>query len=389
MPHSPLSRYTILVDQCEILPDAGQKALVMELQRLHSVVTEEGFFRQGKGFLSSLRKRETPRERPSGLYLWGGVGRGKSMLMDLFFDSLPFREKLRIHFHAFMLRVHGRIHELRREGDRLDPLGIVAAELAQHYKVLCFDEFQVQDVADAMILSRLFSELLDKGTVVVITSNRPPKDLYLHGLQREHFLPFIDMLHKRLKVLELASPTDFRTRNLSALAEVWHCPLGSDADRFIEAAFDQLTQHARPQAQEIEIKKRRLLIPRAWGDVCWFTFDELCSAALGAEDYLELAQLFRIFLIADIPQMTPDKRNESKRFITLIDVLYEKRAILIASAEAAPDALYVSGDGSFEFSRTASRLNEMRTMEYLARAVGSPGASEKEIQASQRENNPL
>lgn len=369
MPHSPLSRYSLLIDQCEILPDEGQKALVMALQRLHSAVTEEGAFKSGKGFLSSLTQRATPRERPSGLYIWGGVGRGKSMLMDIFFESLPFKEKLRIHFHAFMLRVHGRIHELRKEGDRLDPLRIVAGEIAKQYKVLCFDEFQVLDVADAMILSRLFSELFDRGTVVVFTSNRRPGDLYQGGLQRERFLPFIELLRKRLKIMELASPTDFRTRNLSQLAEVWHAPLGEEAERFMSDTFAGLTQHARPQVMEIEIKKRALLIPRCWLDVCWFRFDELCGTALGAEDYLELAKLFRIFLISDIPVLTPENRNEAKRFVTLVDVLYEARSVLIASAATTPHNLYPQGDGSFEFERTVSRLMEMQTIEYLGNAA--------------------
>ncbi len=365
MPHSPLSRYSLLVDQCEILPDAGQKVVVMALQRLYGVVSEEGFGRSGKGFLSSLRKREVPKQRPAGLYIWGGVGRGKSMLMDMFFESVPFKEKLRIHFHAFMLRVHGRIHELRKEGDRLDPLRIVAAEIAKEYKLLCFDEFQVHDVADAMILSRLFSELFDRGLVIVFTSNRPPKDLYLGGLQRERFLPFIDMLHQRMQVLELISPTDFRTRNLSVLAEVWHAPLGKEAERFMQGAFTQLTQHATPQEMKIEVKKHALIIPRASGDVCWFGFDELCSKALGAEDYLELARLFRVFLIENIPLLKPENRNEAKRFVTLIDVLYEQRAIVLATAAAMPEALYTQGDGHFEFARTVSRLQEMQTKAYL------------------------
>lgn len=355
----------MLVDQCEILPDEGQKALAMELQRLYAVVTEEGFFKSGKGLLASLVRTGKTRERPSGLYIWGGVGRGKSMLMDLFYESLPFKEKLRVHFHAFMLRVHGRIHELRREGDRLDPLLIVASEIAQQYKVLCFDEFQVLDVADAMILSRLFSELLDKGTVVIFTSNRKPDDLYLGGLQRDRFLPFIALLHSRLRVRELASPTDFRLRNLEALAEVWHAPLGEASERFLADAFAQLTHHARPESMELEVKKRRLVVPRAWLDVCWFRFDELCGQALGAEDYLELTSLFRVFIISDIPRMTPENRNESKRFVTLVDVLYDRRAVLIASAEASPEELYTSGDGSFEFGRTVSRLREMQGLEYL------------------------
>ncbi len=365
MPHSPLSRYSLLVDQCEISPDPAQKALVMELQRLYGAVTQEGFLKSGRGFLSSLTQLAAPKERPCGLYIWGGVGRGKSMLMDLFFEALPYKEKLRIHFHAFMLRVHGRIHELRKEGDRLDPVRIVASEITKEYKVLCFDEFQVNDVADAMILSRLFSELLDKGTVVVFTSNRKPDDLYVDGLQRERFLPFIAMLYKRLKVIELASPTDFRTRNLSHLAEVWHTPLGAEAERFMREAFAHMTQNGRPQMIKMEIKKRELLVPRAWLDVCWFTFDELCAQALGAEDYLELAQMFRIFLISGIPRLSPENRNEAKRFVTLIDVLYEARAVLIATAETTPEVLYPSGDGHFEFARTVSRLKEMQTLDYL------------------------
>lgn len=365
MPQSPLSRYTLLVEQCEILPDEHQKRLVMELQRLYGAVTEEGFFRSGKGLLASLGWNVAVRERPAGLYIWGGVGRGKSMLMDLFFEALPFKEKLRIHFHAFMLRVHGRIHALRQEGDCLDPLRIVAAEIAKQYKLLCFDEFQVSDVADAMILSRLFSELLDKGTVVVFTSNRAPEALYQGGLQRERFLPFIALLHQRLNVVELDASTDYRTRNLAQLAGVWHAPLGQEADRFLRESFAHLSHHATPQPMELEIKKRTLRLSRSWRDICWCSFDELCSQPLGAEDYLELARIFRIVLLENIPLLSAERRNEAKRFVTLVDVLYEARTTLIATAEGLPEALYPAGDGSFEFARTVSRLQEMQTLPYL------------------------
>ena len=338
----------------------------MLLERLHCYITSEPFLDE-PGFIAGLFKRKESLPSFSGLYLWGDVGRGKSMLMDLFFDTIPYPQKKRIHFHAFMRDVHARIFAWRKlkSDEREDLVGRVAKEIAQGCKVLCLDEIQVHDVTDAMILSKLFTTLFNMGVVVVFTSNRPPKDLYQGGLQREQFKYFIELCEKRLEIAKLESDTDYRLKQLKALDSTYYHPLGDEADLFLDGLYGKLTQGHASLPVTIEVQGRKLEVERTSGGVAWFTFHDLCERALGAADYIEVAAEFHTVLIQNIPQLTPEYRNEAKRFVTLIDALYEHKTNLICTAAAAPNALYPQGDGSFEFERTVSRLIEMQSEPYL------------------------
>jgi len=312
---------------------------------------------------------------PKGLYLWGGVGRGKSMLMDWFYDQAPVKTKQRVHFHAFMLDVHARINDWRKTGNG-DPIKPVAKDIAGVAKLLCFDEFHVTDIADAMILSRLFEALWQEGIVVVATSNRPPDDLYKNGLNRTLFVPFIGLMTEHMDIHEFAGDIDHRLRQLEA-APVYYTPLGDTANAGIEAAWQRLTGQAEPHRTVLNIQGRELCLKQTAAGTARTTFAHLCERPLGAADYLRLAQSFQTVILENVPKMDRDSRNEAKRFVTLIDALYETKTKLIMSANAQPDKLYKSGDGSFEFERTASRLMEMRSKEYLGarRVMGPPETS--------------
>jgi cell division protein ZapE len=305
-----------------------------------------------------------PEPQPKGLYLYGGVGRGKSMLMDMFFDAAPTAKKRRVHFHQFMLETHEAIAERRKTSDG-DPLPKIARDVAAETWLLCFDEMQVEDIADAMILARFFEHLFERGVVMVATSNRPPRDLYKDGLNRQLFTPFIDLLHAQMDVLELDARRDYRLERLEE-APVYHAPLGEEADAAMDAAWRRLTLGARPRACELSVQGRKLRVTAQAAGVARFTFEELCARPLGAADYLRIAAAFQTVLIDRVPALTPEKRNEAKRFVTLIDALYETKTKLVMSAEAEPDALYPEGDEAFAFQRTASRLHEMRGRAYLA-----------------------
>lgn len=316
-------------------------------------------------------------EAPMGLYLWGGVGRGKSMLMDWFFEAAQTAPKQRVHFHAFMLDVHRRIADWRKldasqrrrsdnyvRGAGDDPIAPTAKAIASEARLLCFDEFHVTDIADAMILSRLFEALWERGVVVLATSNRAPDDLYKNGLNRALFEPFITRLKENMIVHEFSGDTDHRLRQLEA-APVYYAPLDDDAHAGLEAAWKRLTGAATPRATTLNVQGRDLTLARTAAGTAWTDFDRLCGSALGAADYLRLSQAFQTLILENVPQMGPDMRNEAKRFVTLIDALYETRTKLIMSAEVAPPDLYVDGTGAFEFERTVSRLMEMRSHEYL------------------------
>ncbi|MEE9272234.1 MAG: cell division protein ZapE [Robiginitomaculum sp.] len=313
---------------------------------------------------------------PKGLYLWGNVGRGKSMLMDVFYEELKVQKKQRVHFHAFMQDVHKRIaawrkldnkarkkqpNYIRSAGD--DPIAPTAKAIADRAHVLCFDEFQVTDITDAMIISRLFSALLGRGVVIIATSNRPPKDLYKDGLNRKLFLPFIKLLKEKLEIFNFAGNEDHRLRKLKR-APVYYYPLDSDADKGIEAAWQRLIRPVKPAITTLNVQGRTLNIQSASG-IARSNFNKLCAAALGPADYLAIAQMFGTLILENVPILSPDKRNEAKRFVTLIDALYESRTKLILSAASAPGNLYQNGDGRFEFARTASRLMEMQSVDYL------------------------
>jgi cell division protein ZapE len=305
-------------------------------------------------------------EFPRGLYLWGPVGRGKSLLMDLFFEAAPMKKKRRTHFHEFMLAAHARLREARASGAGQDQLiAQVAKQIADESRLLCFDEVQVTDIADAMILGRLFERLFAEGVVIVATSNRPPEELYKNGLNRQLFLPFIALLQARLEAVVVAGPRDFRLAQLLA-APIYYWPLGPAADAAMARAWERLTLGARPQALTLDVGGRALKVARAAAGVARFSFAELCARALGAADYLEIAERFHSVLLEHIPKLSPAKREEAARFRTLVDALYEAKVKLVASAEAEPSLLYPQGDQSFEFERTASRLMEMRSESYLA-----------------------
>ncbi len=352
--------------------------LIRDESQLAAAVRLDALLERLKGYELTKSRFWRTQDAPKGLYLWGGVGRGKSMLMDMFFNAAPVKAKKRVHFHAFMLDVHGRIHAWRKldkkgrkasphyvRGAGDDPIAPVANAIAKEGRLLCFDEFHVTDITDAMILSRLFEDLFERGVVVLATSNREPDDLYRHGLNRSLFLPFIELLKSKLEVFEFPGATDHRLRQLTS-APVYYAPLGPDSDAAVDAAWRRLIGPAEPRETVLTVQGREIVLRRTAAGTARASFDRLCGAPLGAADYLRLANAFQTLILENVPVMGRDMRNEAKRFVTLIDALYETRTKLIMSAAAQPDALYVSGDGSFEFERTASRLVEMRSEDYLA-----------------------
>ncbi|ACT59936.1 cell division protein ZapE [Hirschia baltica] len=315
---------------------------------------------------------------PKGLYIWGGVGRGKSMLMDLFHAHTPLKPALRTHFHDFMLETHSFIAQWRKldeksrrkhaayvKGVGEDPIPPAAKHIADKARLLCFDEFHVTDIADAMILGRLFEQLWKHDIVVVATSNRHPDDLYAGGVNRDLFKPFIGMIKDKLDIIELKSDMDYRLERLIA-APVYYSPLNQASDNALQEAWVRLTKGVSDSQVELTVQGRTLRVSRHAAGCAFFSFSELCDKPLGAADYLVIARRFHTVFIEHVPMLTPANRNAAKRFVTLIDALYESRTKLVLSAEAEPDDLYPEGDGAFEFERTASRLHEMRSKDYLA-----------------------
>lgn len=343
--------------------DPAQRLAVEKLQLLHMRLSDYDPALPksvGLGLFGWGRERIEQRAIP-GLYLYGGVGRGKSMLMDLFFEAAPVSPKRRVHFHAFMQEAHAAIHRFRESaGD--DPIPPVADAIADGATLLCFDEMQITDITDAMLVGRLFARLFERGVIVVATSNRAPDELYKDGLNRELFLPFIALLKERLEVHELAGGHDHRLDGLQG-EPVWHSPLGPEASAAIETAWTALAG-GPGKPLSLPVQGRLLELPAFRGGVGRSSFAELCGKPLGAADYLALAEVLDTLILEDVPALRRSRYDEAKRFVTLIDALYEAKVRLIASAEAEPDALYPEGEGAFEFARTASRLMEMRGAEW-------------------------
>ena len=351
--------------------DPAQMEVVAALDRLIEELSAKRLAAK-KSALGWLFARKRPvHEHVKGLYVHGEVGRGKTMLMDLFFELVPVRRKRRAHFNDFMADVHDRIQKHRErlkrgEVKEADPIPPVAKALAEEAWVLCFDEFTVTDIADAMVLSRLFSALFAEGVVLVATSNVAPRDLYRDGLNRGLFEPFIGILERHAKVLNLDGPTDHRRRRLERM-RVYITPISDDADAEMDEAWAAATAGRAVHEDRIALKGREIVIPRAAGTAARFTFDELCGAPLAARDYLALAARFDTLFLDHVPVMGQDRRNEAKRFILLVDTLYDNRVRLVASAEGAPETLYTGTVGAekFEFARTASRLTEMQSRDWL------------------------
>lgn len=335
-------------------PDAAQRAALPMLDQVRTHLERQA--PRKKRLLAGLFAA-APEPAP-GLYLWGGVGRGKSMLMDLFTEAVAIEAKRRVHFHAFMQEVHAGMNAARKRGveDALEP---VAEAIAGQVRLLAFDEMQITDITDAMIVGRLFQKLFDAGVAVVTTSNRPPEDLYKDGLNRQLFLPFIALLKERMVVHELESETDYRQHRLQG-AEVWFAPADADARAAMDAMWCSLTGGDHGTSLVLQVKGRDVVLPAFHNGVARAGFWELCGQPLGPADYLALADAVRVLMLDDIPRLSASSYNEAKRFVTLIDALYEARVRLVASAADAPERLYMEGAGAFEFERTASRLREMQ-----------------------------
>ncbi|RVT94533.1 cell division protein ZapE [Sphingomonas crocodyli] len=364
-----LARYEALVAAGELRPDPDQRATVGRLAELARQFEAQP--NKGSVLWRMLKKPPPP---PRGLYMWGGVGRGKSMMMDLFFDCVNMPSKRRVHFHEFMLEIHDRLR-VERTKEKGDPIPPVVEAVAGEAKLLCFDEMVVNNMADAAILSRLFTGLIDAGVTVVTTSNRPPDDLYKDGLNRQLFLPFIALIKDRLDVLSLNGPVDYRLERLGGFP-TWYSPNGAKATEAVSRAFFRLTDYPPEDAANVPSAElsvpggRTMHVPKSLKGVAVFSFKRLCAEARGAADYLAIARNYHTVIIVGIPLMGPDNRNEAARFKVLIDALYEHKVKLLATAEAEAVALYPEGDGAFEFERTVSRLMEMQSQDYLAAGHG-------------------
>jgi cell division protein ZapE len=337
--------------------DAAQEHAAARLQQLFDELIEFKFYR-GRPFMKTFGRRSPPR----GLYIHGSVGRGKSMLMDAFYSQLPYRRKRRVHFHAFMQTIHRELAGVKHQSD---PLVLIAEKLARDVRVLCFDEFHVSDIGDAMILARLLETMFARGIVCVMTSNYRPDALYPNGLQRERFLPAIELIKNNLDVIELDGDADHRLRSLEQL-DLYYSPLSPAADEAMLRAFAALASSA-PRSAAIEVNSRKIQSRSASSGIGWFEFAELCGTARSQSDYLDLAKRFHTIMLANVPRMSAEHASEARRFTWLIDVLYDQRVNLIMSADAPMEDLYRKGPNSQEFPRTVSRLKEMQSREYLAR----------------------
>jgi cell division protein ZapE len=337
-------------------PDPAQLRAVQALERC---ATEWAQYKEKRS--NTFKKLVNRPAIPRGVYMFGGVGRGKSFLMDCFFTAVPLRRKTRLHFHEFMREVHRELAQLQ---GTVNPLDVLGAQIAERYKLICFDEFHVADITDAMILHRLLQSMFDHGVGFVTTSNFKPDDLYPDGLHRDRILPAIDLLNAKLEVINVDNGTDYRRRTLERV-KLYHTPLGREADAQMDAAFSALAE-CQDEAPVLNIEHREIRARRKAGGVVWFDFRALCGGPRSQNDYLELASQFHTVLLSDVPQMSVNMASEARRFTWLIDVLYDRRVKLILSAAVPPESLYIEGPLSHEFPRTVSRLNEMQSAEFMA-----------------------
>ena len=356
-------QYHHQVTQSHIQRDMAQFNALKHLQTLlDHAVASVNYDRQSVAH----KLLSSPPEKCQSLYLFGDVGRGKSMLMALFYDACPIEQKRRVHFNIFMLEVHAFNHQWRQKNNT-DSISALAKQIRASALLLCLDEFYVTDIADAMILERLFRQLFELGLLVVITSNRHPDDLYQGGLQREQFLNFTKLLQAESKIIEIVAKEDYRLMHLHALEATYYFPLDAHAGEFVQKSYNEFTNFSPRQAGELQVLGRKLVLSSVHGDIALTSFDELCVKPLGSADYTEIAREFSTLIMAEIPKLSAEKRNEAKRFMTLIDALYEHKVKLICTAEVPAQELYTEGDGAFEFKRTVSRLIEMQSEDYLQR----------------------
>ena len=356
---TPSERYQQAVATGALEHDAAQAEAIAALDALYQQLAIDGERRRAlTARLGRLLGRHP--EPVPGLYLWGGVGTGKTHVFDIFYDSLPFSGKLRLHFHRFMYLVHERLREL---GERSAPLEDVADHFAERARVLCLDEMHVNDITDAMLMGGLLRGLFARGVTLVTTSNVPPGELYRDGLQREQFLPAINLLERHTRVVELDAGTDWRLRALEG-ADTWHVPPDAEGDAALADAFERVMTLGRYKRDHIRVNGRDIPVIRWTDGVAWFEFGDLCDSPRSSDDYLEIARFFHTVLIRGIPVMDDDHNNAARRFINLVDTFYDRHVRLFASAEAQPDGLYTGRRLAFEFQRTASRLTEMQTLEY-------------------------
>jgi cell division protein ZapE len=343
-----------------IRADGAQEQVLAQLSDLADKLAS----RSANGLFARLRKAEPP---PRGLYIHGEVGRGKTMLMDLFFAHVQASPKRRVHFHAFMQDVHGRLHQARRSNVQ-DAIAPVAKAIASEARLLCLDEMQITDIADAMIVGRLFEGLLAAGTVIVTTSNLPPTGLYRDGLNRQLFAPFIKLISEKLEVVPLDSATDYRLGRVKA-HETFLTPLTAENDARLQDLWRKLTDSEMGEPIELSVLGRKLHVPEAAHGCARFSFADLCEKPLGPPDYLAIAHNFRIVFVTHIPELGPERRNEARRFVLLIDTLYDARVRFVATSAQAPDGIYAAGDHRFEFSRTVSRLKEMQSASWWGKKI--------------------